>query len=53
MNNIKNVIVGHLNINSIRNKIENLNLHIKDYVDIFLVSETKIDDSFPQIIKNF
>ena len=31
------VIVGHVNINSIRNKIENLNLVIKDYVNIFLV----------------
>ena len=56
INNIKNVIIGHLNINSIRNKFEALKLLIQDNVDIFLVSETKIDDSFPEnqfIIKNF
>ena len=42
-----NVIIGHLNINSIRNKFELLSFLIDGKVDIFLISETKIDDIFP------
>ena len=38
---------GHLNINSIRNKIEFLKELIVVNVDIFLISETKINDTFP------
>ena len=41
------VIIGHLNVNSIRNKLEMLSNLVKSNIDIFLVSETKIDDSFP------
>ena len=45
--NPKNVIVGHLNVNSCRNKFELLKPLIYNAFDIFLVSETKIDSSFP------
>ena len=45
--NLKNVIIGHLNVNSLRNKIETLKPVIDPFFDIFLVSETKLDDSFP------
>ena len=45
--NPKNVIVGHRNINSLRNKFELLKPFIYNAFDIFLVSETKIDNSFP------
>ena len=45
--NPKNVIVGHLNISSLRNKFELLKPFIYNAFDIFLVSETKIDSSFP------
>ena len=38
--------MGHLNINSVRNKFEYLNPIISPIFDIFLVSETKLDDSF-------
>ena len=38
---------GHLNINSIRNKFEALELFVKENFDIFLVSESKLDSSFP------
>ena len=48
LNNIKNVIIGQLNINSIRNKFEDLKLVITNNVDIFLVSETKINEPFPE-----
>ena len=41
-NHPKNVIIGHLNINSIRSKFSGF----KDFVLICLLLETKIDDSF-------
>ena len=44
---INKLIIAHININSIRNKFEALKLFIKDKVHILLVSETKLDDSFP------
>ena len=42
-----NIIIGHLNINSIRNKFELLSFLIGGKVDILLISETKIDSTFP------
>ena len=43
----KNVIFGHLNINSLRNKFESISELIKGNFDIFLINETKLDASFP------
>ena len=40
------LIVGHLNINSIINKFEMITEIIKNF-DIFLISESKIDSTFP------
>ena len=41
------LIIGHLNINSIRSKFSGFkDLFLKE-TDIYLLSETKIDDSFP------
>ena len=45
--NPKNLIMGHLNINSLRNKFESIKPIISPNLDIFLVSETKLDESFP------
>ena len=45
--NFNRVIFGHLNINSIRNKMEMLTQLIIGKIDILLISETKIDNSFP------
>ena len=42
-----NIIIGHLNINSIRNKFEMLSSSIAQYVDILMLSETKLDSPFP------
>ena len=39
----KNVFLGHLTINSIKNKFE----PFWDTFDIFLLSESKLDSSFP------
>ena len=43
----KNLIIGHLNINSVRNKFSSLQQTVLNKTDILLLSETKIDDSFP------
>ncbi len=45
--NVDRPIIAHLNINFLEQKFEPLKLLIKDNVDILLVSETKIDDTFP------
>ena len=39
--------MGHLNINSIPNKFEGIMDLVAKHLDIFLISETKIDGSFP------
>ena len=43
----KNLIIGHLNINSSRNKFLDFKELILSDTDICLISETKLDDSFP------
>ena len=47
IHNYNNIIFAYLNINSIRNKFENLRLIINENVDILCIAETKIDESFP------
>ena len=44
--NSEKVIVGHLNISSVRNKFELRTTFICNSFDTFLVSETKIDRAF-------
>ena len=41
------LILSHLNINSVRNKFEEITYIINNYIDLHLISETKLDDSFP------
>ena len=45
--NPKNVIIGHLNVNSLRNKFVAVDELIKSKIDVCLISETKVDESFP------
>ena len=47
LKNTKNVITGHVNVNSMRNKFVAVEELIKGKIDIGLISETKIDKSFP------
>ena len=42
-----NLIIAHLNINSIRNKFDLLKELISNNIDILVISETKLDPSFP------
>ena len=45
--NLNKLIFAHLNLNSIPNKFELLSGQIKGNIDVLMISETKIDDSFP------
>ena len=41
------MIIGQLNINSLRNKFESLAQQVTGNIDIQIVSETKLDNNFP------
>ena len=44
----KNLLIGYLNINSLRNKITDLRVIMKTLsLNYLILSETKIDESFP------
>jgi exonuclease III len=45
--NLERPIIAHLNINSISSKFEPLMEMMKDNIDFLLVTESKLDDSFP------
>ena len=45
--NLHRIIIAQININSIRNKFKALVNGVRGNVDILMISETKIDDSFP------
>ena len=45
--NLWNIVIGHFNINSLRNKFDLLVEQIKGIIDVLDISETKLDDSFP------
>ena len=47
LKNTERIMRGQLNINFLRNKFEYITEIIREDVDIFLVSEAKLDSSFP------
>ena len=47
IHNHSNITLSYLNINSIRNKLDDLKLILNENVDILCLAETKIDESFP------
>ena len=46
ISNINRFTFGHVNVNSLRTKF--VSEQVKDSVDILMVSETKLDDSFAE-----
>ena len=46
--NFNRLVLAHININSIRNKFDNLVLQIANNVFILMISEKKLDNSFPE-----
>ena len=49
LKNLNKIIVGHLNLNSIRNKFDFLAPQVQVIIDILMISETKLDESFPPV----
>ena len=47
--NRSRIIIGHLNINFIRNKFESLVRFVGSNLNTLMISETKIDDTFPRV----
>ena len=47
VNHPQQIIIGHLNINSIRNKFDSIKTMLTRNIDILMITETKLDDSFP------
>ena len=41
------IVVGQININSIRNKFDNLMAVVSGNIDILMITETKIDSTVP------
>ena len=48
INNPSRIIFSQININSIRNKFEQLIYIVNNEIDILMVSETKLDGTFPK-----
>ena len=48
LSNVNRLIIGQLNINSLRNKIEALKLIMMHNIDILIITETKLDETFPK-----
>ena len=49
LSNVNRVIIGNLNINSLTNKFDQLKEIVLKYIDILVITETKLDDTFPII----
>ena len=47
LSNVNRVVIGNLNINSIPKKFNQLKELVLKYMDILVLTETKLDDSFP------
>ena len=47
LSSVDGIIVAQINVNSIRNKFDTLIAEIQNKVDILLISETKLDETFP------
>ena len=45
--NQNKIIIGNLNINSLLNKFEQLKDIFMQHIDILVLTETKLDDTFP------
>ena len=44
----QNIVSGHININSIRYKVDILKAMLTEVLDILIISETKLDEFFSE-----
>ena len=49
LKNYNCLVVGHININGLKNKFESLQMLINGNIDIIVIIETKFDESFPSL----
>ena len=47
--NLQNIVIGQLNINSLRNKLDFLAEQSKRIIDVLVISETKLYEPFPEV----
>ena len=47
LSNTNRVIIDNLNINSLKNKFDQLKKIVPKYRDILVITKTKLDDTFP------
>ena len=47
INNTNRIIIGQININSIRSKFHDLVKEVRSNIDILFISKTKLDANFP------
>ena len=47
LRNTNEVIIGNININSLPNKFKQLKELVMKHTDVLVITETKLDDSFP------
>ena len=47
VNNLNRIIIGHLNVNSLVQKIDSLKVIIPGNIDVMVITESKLDDSYP------
>ena len=47
LRNVNKVIIGNVNINSLPKKFEQLKELVIKHIDVLVIRETKLDDSFP------
>ena len=45
--NPHNIIIGHLNVNSVKNKIFSIKTYFQNYLDLLVLAETKLDQIHP------
>ena len=45
----KNIVLSYINVNSIRNKLDDLKLLLEKSLDIICISETKLDETLPTV----
>ena len=46
--NMNRLVIGHLNINSVKNKFDTLKSLVMGNLDILILIESKLDESFPR-----
>ena len=48
LKSVNRLVMGHFNINSLLNKFDSLKLLVKNSLNVFMISGTKLDKTFPE-----